>query len=144
MSLESAIQSFCSRRMAHREYSGNTPNPHETTVVPAVPVVPGPKHGAMNENEKIMVSTVLAHTEGTALKIHANDNCRRDGWVSCGKCRHFERIGHPHLGRCAQGETEAVAGLWDTDRRWCESYTPSLGNPDRRLDDEGRTDLSPK
>ena len=39
--------------------------------------------------------------------------------------RHFQRIDHPHLGHCAQGEPEAPAGLWDTDRRWCMKYEAS-------------------
>lgn len=48
--------------------------------------------------------------------------------VHCGDCIHFERIqsphGHPHLGHCAKGEPEAIAGLWDTDRRYCERFLP--------------------
>lgn len=42
--------------------------------------------------------------------------------VHCGDCIHFKRIDHPHLGHCAKGEPEAIAGLWDTDRRYCERY----------------------
>jgi len=34
----------------------------------------------------------------------------RPGSVHCGDCIHFERIDHPHLGHCAKGEPEAVAG----------------------------------
>lgn len=45
--------------------------------------------------------------------------------VQCGKCVHFRRTAHPHLGHCAKGEPEAVAGLWDTDRRYCERYLPA-------------------
>ncbi|HKK06735.1 MAG TPA: hypothetical protein VKA50_12895 [Gammaproteobacteria bacterium] len=45
--------------------------------------------------------------------------------VHCGDCIHFERIDHPHLGHCAKGEPEAIAGLWDTDRRYCERFLPS-------------------
>jgi hypothetical protein len=44
--------------------------------------------------------------------------------VQCGDCIHFERIDHPHLGHCAKGEPEAVAGLWDTDRRGCARWLP--------------------
>ncbi|MCP5137866.1 MAG: hypothetical protein H6981_13830 [Gammaproteobacteria bacterium] len=43
---------------------------------------------------------------------------------TCGDCSHFERIDHPHLGHCAKGEPEAIAGLWDTDRRYCEHFLP--------------------
>lgn len=44
--------------------------------------------------------------------------------VTCGACRHFRRIEHPHLGHCAVGEPEAIAGLWDTDRRGCARWLP--------------------
>ena len=42
--------------------------------------------------------------------------------VTCGTCRHFRRIDHPHLSHCAQGEPEAIAGLWDMDRRGCARW----------------------
>lgn len=52
----------------------------------------------------------------------------RPSSVHCGDCIHFERIQsphrHPHLGHCAKGEPEAIAGLWDTDRRYCERFSP--------------------
>lgn len=44
--------------------------------------------------------------------------------VQCSDCIHFERIDHPNLGHCAKGEPEAIAGLWDTDRRYCERFLP--------------------
>ncbi len=44
--------------------------------------------------------------------------------VTCITCRHFHRIDHPHLGHCAVGEPEAIAGLWDTDRRGCARWLP--------------------
>ncbi|MEJ1381089.1 MAG: hypothetical protein RPT95_09010 [Candidatus Sedimenticola sp. (ex Thyasira tokunagai)] len=44
--------------------------------------------------------------------------------ITCGDCIHFERIGHPHLGHCAKGEPEAIAGLWGSDRRYCEQFLP--------------------
>lgn len=42
--------------------------------------------------------------------------------VTCGTCMHFQRNDHPHLGRCATGEPENPAGLWDTDRRHCTRW----------------------
>ncbi len=42
--------------------------------------------------------------------------------VTCGACRHFQRIDHPHLGHCVKGEPEAISGLWDTDRRNCDRW----------------------
>jgi hypothetical protein len=47
--------------------------------------------------------------------------------VQCGDCIHFERIDHPHLGHCAKGEPEAIAGLWGSDRRHCARYLPRPG-----------------
>jgi hypothetical protein len=48
--------------------------------------------------------------------------------VQCGDCAHFERIAHPHLGHCAKGEPEVIAGLWDTDLRGCARWLPSKQN----------------
>lgn len=45
--------------------------------------------------------------------------------VRCGECTHFERTDHLHLGHCVRGEPEAIAGLWDTDRRFCERFLPT-------------------
>ena len=42
--------------------------------------------------------------------------------ITCGDCTYYERIEHPHLGHCTQGEPEAIAGLWDSDRRYCEQF----------------------
>lgn len=42
--------------------------------------------------------------------------------VHCRDCAHFERIDHPHLGHCKEGQPEAVAGIWDTDSRMCEFW----------------------
>jgi len=48
----------------------------------------------------------------------------RPGSVHCGDCIHFERIDHPHLGHCATGKPEAIAGWWDMDRHYCERFLP--------------------
>lgn len=47
--------------------------------------------------------------------------------VRCGECIHFQRTDHRYLGHCAKGEPEAIAGLWDTDRRYCERFLPRPG-----------------
>lgn len=49
-----------------------------------------------------------------------------DPWrvTRCGDCGYFKRIDHPHLGHCATGEPEPLAGLWDSDRRHCAQYKP--------------------
>lgn len=44
--------------------------------------------------------------------------------IACGGCVHFERTNHPQLGHCANGEPEAIAGLWDRDRRYCDNFFP--------------------
>ena len=99
------------------------------------------------EIEENAIRAWLAHIEETDSDIIAEvlDKCRADpqardyfirraeevpqlntyaGRVACGDCLHFERIGHPHLGHCTKGEPEDVAGLWDTDRRYCDRYLP--------------------
>jgi hypothetical protein len=45
-----------------------------------------------------------------------------DYWATCGACWHFHRIEHLNLGHCAKGAPEALAGLWDNVRRYCEQY----------------------
>jgi hypothetical protein len=42
--------------------------------------------------------------------------------ITCGDCIYYERIEHPHLGHCTKGEPEAIAGLWDSDRRYCKQF----------------------
>ena len=48
--------------------------------------------------------------------------------VTCSTCRHFFRIDHLHLGHCAASQPEAIAGLWDTDRRGCAHWLPLVEN----------------
>lgn len=50
--------------------------------------------------------------------------------VSCGACRHFERIQHPHLGNCSKGTPAGLTSLWDTTPRQCDRFIPA-----RRADD---------
>ena len=44
--------------------------------------------------------------------------------VRCADCAHFERIDHPHMGRCAQGHGRYW--LWDTDRRECADFEAAV------------------
>ena len=53
--------------------------------------------------------------------------------VTCGTCRHFNRIDHPHLGHCTVGEPEAIAGLWDTCRRGCVRWLPLAQQPGAKM-----------
>ena len=48
--------------------------------------------------------------------------------VRCADCRHYQRTNHPHLGHCTRGEIEAAVGLWESDRRLCESYRAGGSN----------------
>jgi len=66
----------------------------------------------------------------------ANKPIPRPCSVHCGDCIHFERIDHPHLGHCAKGKPEAIAGLWDTDRRYCECFLPT--RPQQTHNDQPR------
>lgn len=107
-------------------------NPTETKIAP------------MTAEEEKAIRAWLEHIEETDREIIAElmEKCQQeddarayclqqsekvpnpDRWriTHCGECTHFERIVHPHLGHCAKGEPEAIAGLWDTDRRYCEQY----------------------
>ena len=98
----------------------------------------------MTAEEERAIHAWLGHIEETDPEIIAEvmDKCQREGEARayflrrskevpkpdpsrvthCGDCAHFERIEHPHLGHCAKGEPEAIAGLWDSDRRYCEQY----------------------
>jgi len=101
----------------------------------------------LSSDDESNIRSWLAHIEETdpAIIAEVMDKCRNDrearqyflkrsGEVPepvtlnhpniCGECVHFERIDHPHLGHCAKGEPEAIAGLWDTDRRYCERFLP--------------------
>ncbi len=46
--------------------------------------------------------------------------------VQCINCTHFKRTDHPALGHCARGEPEAIAGIWDTDLRYCLRFLPLI------------------
>ena len=102
----------------------------------------------LSSDEESSILVWLAHIDETDPTIIAEvvDKCRNDlearryflkrsdevpkpdPWrvahcsTRCGDCSHFERIAHPHLGHCAKSEQEAIAGIWDTDRRYCEQY----------------------
>ena len=101
----------------------------------------------LSTDEEANIRAWLAHIEeaGPAMIAEVVDKCRYDlkaRWyvlkqseevpkpatdnrpMTCDVCIHFERIHHPHLGRCAMGEPESIAGLWDTDQRYCGSFSP--------------------
>lgn len=122
----------------------------------AVAAQPEPLAG-LSPDEEANIRAWLAHIEEAdpALIAEVVDKCRNDlearvyvlkrsgeapksatdnRPMTCGGCIHFERIDHPHLGRCAMGEPEAIAGLWDTDQRYCESFLsrPPQADKDQR------------
>lgn len=61
--------------------------------------------------------TLQAYAESLAKRLPPPP---ADAWVCCADCAHFERIDHPHTGRCAQGHGRHW--LWDTDQRQCEDW----------------------
>lgn len=85
----------------------------------------------IEETDQDTIAEVLAkcrdNPEARAYFLHRAEEMPSpvalDRQVTCGACRHFQRIEHLHLGHCAQGELEAAAGLWDTDCRLCGNYT---------------------
>lgn len=81
----------------------------------------------IEETDPAIIAGVLARCQSDARArayclLQARELPPPDYTATCGACRHFQRIDHPNLGHCAQGEPEAPAGLWDTDRRWCEKF----------------------
>ena len=124
------------------------------TVAPVATVAVAEKPEPLPEllpDEESNIRAWLAHIDETDPEIIAEvvDKCREDlegrryflkrseeepepvtlnHPITCGGCVHFERITepfrHPHLGHCAKGEPEAIAGLWDTDRQYCERFLP--------------------
>ncbi len=59
--------------------------------------------------------------------------------ITCGECIFYKCIDHPHLGHCTKGEPEAIAGLWDTDHRYCKQYQSRQDTP---ADDKSTTKMA--
>jgi hypothetical protein len=123
------------------------------TVAPVAPVAVAVKPEPLPEltpNQETSIRAWLAHIEEADLAIIAEvlGKCRDDldarhyflkrseevpepvatnNHITCCDCIHFEQIDHPHLGHCAKGEPEAVAGLWDSDGRYCKQFLPMPG-----------------
>jgi hypothetical protein len=72
------------------------------------------RHGRITvRNLRAFVATLDAEPDGPALSVR------------CINCAYFQRQdGHPRLGRCSAGmPPDGAAGLWDTDRRHCISFS---------------------
>ena len=134
-------------------------NPETVAPIATVAVAEQPEPlPELTSDEESNILAWLAHIEETDPAIIAEvvDKCRNDLEArryflkrseevpepvilnhpnTCGDCIHFERIDHPHLGHCAKGEPEAIAGLWDTDRRYCERFLPK---PEQTNNDQPR------
>lgn len=106
----------------------------------------------LSVNDELRIRGWLKHIEETdpdiisdvLIKCHTNMEAREfflqqaeevpltidyDKWITCGDCYHFDRIEHPNLGHCAIGEPEAIAGLWDTGRRYCKAFIAITTEP---------------
>lgn len=123
-------------------------NPATVAQVATVAVTEQPKPlPALSSDEESNIRAWLAYIEETdpTIIVKVLDKCRNDLEARrfflkqskevplptsvncptrCGDCIHFKRIDHPHLGHCDKGGPEAIAGLWDTDKRCCERYLP--------------------
>lgn len=79
---------------------------------------------ALIANDVISVANVRQywHTDPheVAKLIHWKPTPETTRPTTCGECVYFQRIQHPHLGRCINGEPMPAAGLWDNDNRYCE------------------------
>ena len=121
-------------------------------------------HPELSSDKESSIRAWLTHIEETDPAIIAEvvDKCRNDPKarryflkrsdevpesvtvkhpITCGGCIHFERIDHPHLGQCAKGEPEAIAGLWDTDRRYCECFFPKPQQTNKGLSRTARAEI---
>lgn len=121
-----------------------TQEPAQQETVATVAVAPEPWI-KLSADDESSIRAWLAHIEETDPNIIAEllDKCCADSGarryflqraeelpdtvsinerITCGECIHFERIDHPRLGHCAKGEPEAIAGLWDSDRRYCDNF----------------------
>jgi len=123
------------------------------TVAPVAPVAVAVKPEPLPEltpNQETSIRAWLAHIEEADLAIIAEvlGKCRDDldarhyflkrseevpetvpirERITCGDCTYYERIEHSHLGHCTKGEPEAIAGLWDSDGRYCKQFLPMPG-----------------
>ena len=120
----------------------------KVTVAPvatvAVAIPPEPSN-ELSADEDATIKGWLTHIEETDPDIIAEvlDQCRTDlearryflqrageppktptirERVCCRDCALFHRIDHPNLGHCTEGQPEAITGLWDSDRRFCEHF----------------------
>jgi PAS domain-containing protein len=66
----------------------------------------------------------------TLEKENPSVNASSVNTVRCGDCQHFQRIDHPHTGRCAQGHGRYW--LWDTDKRQCEDFEAAVEGDSER------------
>lgn len=118
----------------------------QETVAPVATVAVAPEPWIkLSTDDESSIRAWLAHIEETLPEIIAEvlEQCRADPdalryflhraeevpktaltseRVSCGDCASFHRTDHPNLGHCAEGEPEAIAGLWDSDKRYCGRY----------------------
>ena len=89
------------------------------TAIPAIPAI----RQATPEGTVARIATI-AVAKSPSGEATERLKPKPDPWraTRCNDCIAFKRIDHPHLGHCARGEPEAIAGLWDTDLRHCEQY----------------------
>lgn len=88
------------------------------------------KTAPITVEEERAIRAWLAHIEETDPEIIAEvmDKCQREGEARAYCLRRSKEVPKPdpwrvtHCGDCAKGEPEAIAGLWDTDQRYCEQY----------------------
>lgn len=83
---------------------------------------------------KLKVIGVLSEKQRCYIREHKKQlimelRSRLPFYVRCIECTHFERIDHPHLGRCGAGVKSAAASslFWSTDARGCDKFTEITG-----------------
>jgi hypothetical protein len=85
---------------------------------------PGAFRALLNDEDLADIAAGLIPVE--CLRAYAGRFSKRlstppaGALVCCADCAHFERIDHPHTGRCAAGNGRHW--LWGTDKRQCEDW----------------------
>jgi hypothetical protein len=84
----------------------------------------------INETDLAIIDDVLTKCRNDVeARVYCLEQARqippaseKDHKATCIDCGHFQRTSHPHFGHCSQGEPEPIAGLYDTEQRWCVTY----------------------
>lgn len=84
--------------------------------------------------KKAVDAFMIDYHESKLIASLTSLNGRRaniDNTVQCCECSRFKLGKHPHIGRCLEGQIEAIAGLWDTDNRYCKCFNEDINSKEK-------------